>query len=236
MVPHKGIAPGDSAGHKYQTWYVTIDTKRVAVADLFRPQYWIACLHLKTNDLIRCVANDGSYDFTLKVKTYDVANSKNAVTVELWPKLTPEIVAEAEGEAASEMVPTVINGKPVPRVESFAMSGERIGWRLIGFDGDVVDDQLQSEDNANAAYDGYLTAHGITHELEQPVIDARTGETPAPKPPTQVAPGDRPGQFSHAKKKEIAKREAKLAKRREIDERNKARTAERLAAAAGDAA
>jgi hypothetical protein len=61
-------------------------------------------------------------------------------------------------------------------------------------------------------------------------------ETPAPKP-TRVTPADRPGQFSHAKRKEIEKREKKLALRAEIDARNKARTAERLAAeSASDAA
>lgn len=69
-----------------------------------------------------------------------------------------------------------------------------------------------------------------------PVIEDRVDETPAPKP-TQVTPADRPGQFSHAKRKEIEKREKKLALRAEIDARNKARTAERLAAeSASDAA
>jgi hypothetical protein len=224
MLPRNPLMPGDVAGHKYQTWCVTVDTQRTSVEDLFRPQYWIACSRLRTNDLIRCVADDGSYDFTLKVDTHQLGTNRNAITVSLWPKLTPELVAAAEGDAASEMVPTVMHGKPVPRTERTA-KGQ---WRLIGFDGQPVGDVIPTEAMAEKAYDDYISAYGITHEIDQPPTDVRTGEV---APPTQVSPDSgRPGQFSYAKKKEIAKREAKMAKRREIDERNKARTAERLAA------
>ena len=233
MLPRSPLLPGDVAAHKYQTWYVTVDTKRVTVEDLFRPQYWVACLSLKANDLIRCVADDGSYDFLLKVETHKIGVNRNAVTVSMWPRLTPELVAASEGTAATEMVPAVMNGKPVPRIEPSA----RGHWRLIGFDGQTVGDLLPNEASAEEAYDEYIAAHGITHEIDQPPTDARTGEV-AVLSPTQITPETgRPNQFSYAKKKAIAKREARLEKRRELDERNKARTAARLAAeaAAGDA-
>jgi hypothetical protein len=239
MLPHSALLPGDIAGHKYQTWCVTIDTKRTSVSDLFRPQYWIACTRLRSNDIIRCMANDGTYDFFLKVTSHKIVGHGNqtAVTVSMFPQVSPAVLAAAEGDVASEMVPTVLHGKPVPRIEVIA-SGK---WRLIGFDGQIVGDLLPNEAAAEGAYDEYIAAHGITHELDQPPVDARTGQTAIAAPvaapsPTQVTPSDRPGQFSYAKKKEIAKREAKMAKRRELDDRNKARTAERLAAAASDAA
>lgn len=225
MVPHKQMQPGDSAGHKYTEWVATIDTKRTTVEDLFRPQYWIACLNLKTNDLIRCVADDGSYDFMLKVNTHQVTANKNGVTVSLWPRITPDVLAAAE-TAASEMVPTVMNGKPVPRVEPIA-NGK---WRLIGFDGQPVGSVLSNEAFAAKAYDDYIAAHGITHEIEQPAIDAKTGAVVAAKTTPEI--GDRPGQFSIGKRKEIEKRQKVLAKRAEIDAKNKARTAERIAAEA----
>lgn len=238
MKPRNSLLPGDTAGHKYQSWYAMIDTARTSVDDLFRPQYWIACLNLKSNDIIRCVADDGSYDFCLKVTSNLVGNNQNAITVSLWPQLTPEVIAASEGTAATELVPTVLHGKPVPRVESFTMSGNRLFWRLIGFDGEPVGEPFALENAADEAFENYVAAHGITHEAERPAVDILTGDVVTVRPPTQVNPSDnRPGQFSYAKKKQIAKREAKLAKRRELDERNKARTAERQAAeAAGDAA
>ena len=229
MNPRISIAPSDAASHKHQSWCVTIDTKRTTPADLLRPQYWAASLLLKSNDLIRCVADDGSYDFVLKVETHRVASGRNAITVSMHPKLTPALVAAAQGTAASEMVPTVVHGKTVPRVESLSLSGNRFAWRLVGFDGQPVGDLHQSEDIASAAYDDYVAAHGLTHEIEQRPVDSRTEEPVVPAR-TQVFPSDRPGQFSRGKAKEVAKREALAAKRREIDEANKARTAARLAA------
>lgn len=229
MIPHKQMQPGDSAGHKYQTWYAVIDAKRTTVADLFRPQYWIACLNLKTNDLIRCVADDGSYDFMLKVNTHQVAANKNGLTVSLWPRLTHDIIEAAE-TAASEMVPAVANGKPVPRFEAVA-NGK---WRLIGFDGQPVGGLLPNEAFAAKAFDDYIAAHGITHEVDQPATDTKTGEVVVPKTAPQI--GDRPGQFSIGKRKEIEKRQKKVALRAELDAKNKARTAERLAAEATETA
>ena len=223
MKPHNSLMPGDIAVHKHASWYATIDTKRTTAADLFRSQYWVACLALKSNDLIRCVANDGSYDFFLKVETHKVASNQNAITVSMWPKLTPDVIAAAQGTAATEMVPATAHGKPVPRFEQ--VSG-RTQWRLVGFDGQPVGDLLQNEALAAAAYDEYLAAHGITDEVDQPAVDIRTGDVAVEKPVDTA----RPHQFARSILKRNEKRDAKLAKRREIDEANKARTAARLAA------
>jgi hypothetical protein len=58
-----------------------------------------------------------------------------------------------------------------------------------------------------------------------------------PEPPASppLAIGERPGQISYAKRKQMEKRQKVIDKRIELDARNKARTAERLATA-GDAA
>lgn len=231
MKPHTNLLPGDSIGHKFQTWFAKIDTKRVAAEDLFRPQYWINCLLLKKDDLIRCVADDGSYDFYLKVDTHRVAPGKNAVTVSMFPKLSPAIIAASEGDAASEMVPTVSAGKPVPRVDE--INGRNL-WRLVGFDGLQVGDLHQSSAQADLALDEYLAAHGITSETDDPAVDIRTGEV-VPEKLTDV---ERPHRVARSVLKRNAKREERRAKQQANDAANKARTAARLAAeaSAGDAA
>jgi hypothetical protein len=53
---------------------------------------------------------------------------------------------------------------------------------------------------------------------------------PSPAPSDKPAIGERPGQVSYAKRKQMEKRQKILDKRVELDARNKARTAERLAA------
>ena len=225
MKPHTTLLPGDSIGHKFQTWFAEIDTTRVVEEDLFRPQYWVNCLLLKKNDLIRCVAKDGSYDFYLKVNTHRVAPGKNAVTVSLFPKLSAAIVAASEGDAATEMVPTFSAGKPVPRVDE--IYGRNL-WRLVGFAGEQVGDLHQSSAEADRALEEYLTAHGITTEVDGPPVDIKTGEIVRQGP---IDPA-RPNQYARSVLKKNAKREGRLAKQRANDEANKARTAERLAAEA----
>jgi hypothetical protein len=158
---------------------ITVDTKRVTPAMLFSPSYWESNTVLKKGDMIRCVADDGSYAFDLIVDSQrlDASKSvKNIIAVSMFPDITDAVMEVAIARAVAK---------------------------------------------AAAA--------------PQPVAP----EAPAERPVETVQPvANKPAinsNVSFGKRKEIAKRQKLLDKRAEIEERNKARTAERLAAEAGAA-
>jgi hypothetical protein len=147
---------------------VSVDTKRVTPAMLFSPAYWESNTVLKKGDIIRCVAEDGSYAFDLIVTSQKLDASKsvkNIVTVAMFPKLTDEVIMAAEGLAYADAVDVPVVQEPEKPVEPVVVS--------------------------------------------KPAFDSNV---------------------SFAKRKEIAKRQKLVDKRAEIEARNKARTAERIAA------
>jgi hypothetical protein len=151
---------------------VSVDTKRVTPAMLFSAAYWESNTVLKKGDIIRCVANDGSYAFDLIVTSQKLDASKsvkNIVTVAMFPKLTDEVIMAAEGLAYADAVDAPVVQEPEKPVEP---------------------------------------VHRVANK---PAFDSNV---------------------SFAKRKEIAKRQKLVDKRAEIEARNKARTAERIAAEA----
>ena len=216
-------------------YYVEVDVERVAPADLFRQEFWVNQINLKKGDILRCVASDGSYDFEMRVNSAAVKDNKNNVTVGLYPIIPDYIVEAANSGAAAVQMASHVNGKPVPRVENAGADG----WRVIGFSGEIASRNHVSQAAATLAMVEYVNAANIESIAEVAALSASVGidePVPADVPPTRLTPETaRPGQFSHAKRKEIVKREEKLAKRREADERNKARNAERQAAEAAAA-
>jgi hypothetical protein len=167
---------------------VVVDTKHVTPAMLFNPEHWAANTILRKGDILRCVADDGSYAFDLIVDSQKLDTSKsvkNMVTVSVFPALSDAVIEAAEVREAEKSAAREAAAPPEP----------------------------------------------VAPPVEKPT------EAAAPVPPTEKPALD-PSKYSFGKRKEIAKREKMMAKRKEIDDRNKARTAERLAAeaAAGDAA
>lgn len=213
---------------KSTRYYVEINVERVAPADIFRQEFWHYQTNLRKGDILRCVASDGSYDFELRVNSQTMKEGKNLITVSLYPILPDYIIEAAQSGTQTKQMATHFNGRPVPRVEQAGADG----WRVIGFSGEVVSKNHPSQAAATLNMAEYINNAKIDAVAE--LVDSIPDAPEAAKP----AIGERPGQISYVKKKEMEKREKKLAERREIDARNKARTAERQAAeaAAGDAA
>lgn len=162
---------------------VTVDTKRVTPAMLFSPVYWESNTVLKKGDIIRCVADDGSYAFDLIVDSQKIDASKsvkNIVAVSMFPDITDAVMEVAIARAVAKAATA-----PQPVVQEPEASAEK-------------------------------SVEPVQPVVSKPAFDSN---------------------ISFAKRKEIAKRQKLLDKRAEIDARNKARTAERIAAeAAGDVA
>jgi DNA-binding NarL/FixJ family response regulator len=66
------------------------------------------------------------------------------------------------------MVPTVVNGKPLPRVE-YANAD---GYRVIGFDGNVASKGYTTEAQANVAMGQLMAVYGIKSVADRELVDA----------------------------------------------------------------
>jgi len=170
------------ADQHFTRWYIEIDPAYTPVEHVFRPQFWASCLRLNVKDIIRVRATDDSYDFQLRVVGKEMERHKPVLRVEIWPKV-PEFVQAAEIKGR-ELVPTILNGKPVPRIDHAPIDG----WRLIGFTGEIVQKGLPSEGDAQIAMSRYIQAAGIDRILDQAPVDMRTGEVPPPKVDTSSLP------------------------------------------------
>lgn len=107
---------------------ITVDTKRVTPAMLFSPAHWESNTVLKKGDMIRCVADDGSYAFDLIVDSQKLDASKsvkNIVAVSMFPDVTDAVMeaalAVATAKAAAAPPPPV---EPVVPAERPALVSE----------------------------------------------------------------------------------------------------------------
>jgi hypothetical protein len=75
--------PLSRPGHEYKSWHVHVSPGHT-YADLFDPNFWADDRsRLNQNDLVRVVADDGSFDVMLTV----TAKSVTGVVMEPWPKV-----------------------------------------------------------------------------------------------------------------------------------------------------
>jgi hypothetical protein len=225
MKSHEILQRRHEESQRSTRYYIEVNVERTPPATLFRHEFWANQTNLKKGDILRCVASDGSYDFEMRVNNVAIKDGKNIVTVGLYP-IVPDFILDAaeSGESVRQMT-THVNGKPVPRVENAGADG----WRVVGFAGEIVSRNHASQASATMAMAQYINGTGIADVAE--AREAAPGE-PAPAP---LSDADRPNRVSFATRKKIDKRQKVVDKRAEIDARNKARTAERLAAEAGAA-
>lgn len=209
MKPLDPVHLSQLAEQKYRTWYVEIDPTRTPIEDVFRPQFWVNCGKMMKPDLVRVRAIDGSYDMMLSITGKTVAG-KTAIKVEIWPNVPDYVLLAAQ--SATEMLPTTIGGKPVPRVD-YAQAD---GFRVIGFNGDIASRGHESEAAANVAMAEYIHVFGIKSVADRPAVDARTGAAeavkPAPVTEDDKAPVDL--NLSFARRKEIEDKAKKDARRK----------------------
>lgn len=197
-------------GNRANRYHVRVDPRVNPAEDIWKPQFWVNCTKLSQSDIVRVEATDGSYDFSVKVVARTAPGGKQAVRVEPWPNL-PQYVVDAF-DSASEMVPTVVNGKPLPRVE-FANADL---YRVIGFDGNVASKGYTTEAQANVALGQYMAVYGIKSVADREPTDLKTGNVVVPKADKgPVDPANDPN-LSFAKRKELADK-AKKDERRAAD-------------------
>jgi hypothetical protein len=72
--------------HQYRSWHVNLPAG-TSYAELLNPNFWTADRdRLSPHDLIRVVAEDGSFDVMLTV----LAKSSAGLVMEPWPKMPAE--------------------------------------------------------------------------------------------------------------------------------------------------
>jgi hypothetical protein len=123
-------------------WFVLVPTG-VTVEQLTVPSFWAHQVSkLRKHDRVEAVAEDGSFDVELRVIDKDVGFAKMRILRE-WRN--PEMAVPSNKEQYSD--------KPhhFPCVDYKAASG----WRVIGFDGNVVKENLASEADALLALQSY---------------------------------------------------------------------------------
>lgn len=130
----------------------------VTFADLFRPEFWVHHVGprgLKTGDIVRVRARDGSFDCHLNV----AATPKGGVIMEIWPKYATgtdadalKATAEAGDAARPRTVPFLPNGKVSVRVEHTNATK----WRVIAINGAEHSRDHDTKEQAEKAMAGYL--------------------------------------------------------------------------------
>src|SRR5262245_261850 len=144
------------AGQKTNEWFVALPPGHT-FEDLLSPAYWShhAGRRLQKNDIIRAVANDGSFDATFTV----CEKLAGGVKVVPWPAYPPGFSPEARALAAEQtvepsVVPILSNGKAAVRVDHT----ETTKWRCIGLDGEPIITGLEAEEDAVKKLNEYLKA------------------------------------------------------------------------------
>ena len=172
--------------YHFQRYVIHVDPAKVAVTDLFRPEFWVnGSPKLKVLDRIRVKATDDSWDFELTVLGKPEVG--RGVIVGLWPRypggMTAEELAKAGDMVKSQLVASSVNGKPVPRVEPDG----REGWRVIDIAGEIASRNHRSEADANVAMAKYISQLGIKTVVEPRPPEAKAEPAKAAAPKTKAA-------------------------------------------------
>ena len=105
MKLNEVLQPRHKEEYASSHYRVVVDTKRVTPAMLFSPEFWEANTVLRKGDILRCVAEDGSYAFDLIVDSQKLDASKsvkNIVTVSMFPDVTDDVIVAAAARAEAK--------------------------------------------------------------------------------------------------------------------------------------
>lgn len=126
--------------------------------DLFRPDFWVhhtGPRGLKTGDIVRVRARDGSFDCHLCV----AATPKGGIIMEIWPKYPTgadaaalKAAAETAESARPRVVPFLPNGKVAVRVEHTTATK----WRVIAINQAEHSRDHDTKEQAEKAMYAYL--------------------------------------------------------------------------------
>ncbi len=161
----------DSAGQKIQHWVATVPPGH-SFGELFSAGYWSHhSTRLRTWDIVRAVARDGSFDVTLTVRS----SPQGGAVMELWPKYPKGYGSQSEAEAAAEaeaarpqVVPILPNGKAAVRVDFT----EATKYRVVSINGDPLQSGIATEAEANAIMARYLSELRLRSPTEEEFAEA----------------------------------------------------------------
>lgn len=146
----------DQSHYVHQTYTIIMEAG-VTFDDLFAPGFWVhGRTKLRQRDLVRCVAQDGSFDVTLTV----VAAPAGGVVMRFLSgdpgsNIDDPLVAAAEARRAGTQirpVPLDAEGNPVVRVQFLPATK----WRVLGIDGKEVDRNFATQHDAEQRMNAYL--------------------------------------------------------------------------------
>ena len=148
------------ADYEFQRYFAIVPPG-TAFEDLFTPTFWAHHVKkLRTHDIIRVRAEDGSFDFSVTV----IATPQGGVNVEPWPKYPNSAsaveAAKIAADAKPKALPVRADGKPKARVEYLPATK----WRAIGVDGSEIGRDYPSKAAAEAALAKYLKTLGYENE------------------------------------------------------------------------
>jgi hypothetical protein len=176
-------ALNETADYVYTRYCVEIPPS-MKIEDLFIPITWAHVRNqLAKHDIVRVIAEDGSFDIDLTVREVEVGG------VHMTPR--PHIGGLSGGDALSELttiaaeatpatVPIGADGMPVVRVEWLPATK----WRVLGISGGEVSRDHKTESEAIQAMHKYLASAG----LQMPALASiEAEEDPEPIKPRKKA-------------------------------------------------
>jgi len=144
------------------TRYVVEIPPNMGIEDLFKPISWahFSTGRLQKYDTVRCIAENGSFDIDLTVRTVEVGGVHMVQRPHVNGKCGAAAMAELD-EIAEKSTPTLVpldtDGRPVVRVEFLPACK----WRVIGLEGGEVSRGHKTEAAAIKAMNEYLKSAGL---------------------------------------------------------------------------
>lgn len=180
-IPAKSLS--QTADYVYTRYCVEVPPS-MRLEDLFVPVAWAHVRsQLTKHDIIRCIAEDGSFDVDLAVREVEVGG------VHVVPR--PHIGGVSGAEALEQLseiaqssapaeVPLAADGHPVVRVEWLPATK----WRILGISGGEVSRDHKTEAEAIKAMHQYLASAG----LRLPKLSSVQAESDDPAPKSRPKP------------------------------------------------
>ena len=139
--------------------YTIVLPPGVTLEDLFVPTFWAHhTKRLRIHTIVRCIAEDGSFDLDLTVSAVPAGNS--SIIMRLRPNyggMTGEAAVAAAQKSADDIrlkeVPFSRDGKPVVRVKYLAATN----WRVLGLEGREISRDHKTHGEAIKSMTKYLT-------------------------------------------------------------------------------
>jgi hypothetical protein len=151
----------ETADYQFTRWSIVIP-QNIEFEELFVPVTWAHVRHkLTKNDIVRVIAQDGSYDIDLTVRQVEVGGVHMLVRPHLDGIAGADALknaAERAKDAAPKVVPLDGEGNPVVKVQYLPATQ----WRVIGINGGEVSRNHASEADAIDAMNAYLASSGLT--------------------------------------------------------------------------